>query len=256
MCEGILGDAIVDCCLGWIAVTPHRSRVGARRSKHLAGLGEVPGVSGESFTTRLGNSGTPHTFITGIRGVTTGATGAVAVLIDANGQLGTVSSSRRYKEDIQPMGDLSDRLLKLRPVTFRYKKARDNGEKPLEYGLIAEEVAEAFPELAVYNQDGQPETVAYHLLPAILLNELQKEHQKMLSQESELQQARAAMQTQGEQLAALKAQVSDVDALRAEVAELHRLTDQLVANRGQDGLPLHAAAQPASDIHVLALTVH
>ena len=62
-----------------------------------------------------------------MRGVTTGAANAVAVVIDSNGQLGTMNSSRRYKEDIQDMGDASSALMKLRPVTYRYTQAFANG---------------------------------------------------------------------------------------------------------------------------------
>jgi hypothetical protein len=91
------------------------------------------------------------------------------VLIDGAGQLGTVSSSRRYKEDIRAMADVSAMLAELRPVTFRYRKPYADGSKPIEYGLIAEEVAETFPDLAVFNDDGRPETVKYHLLPTFLL---------------------------------------------------------------------------------------
>jgi hypothetical protein len=120
-------------------------------------------------------SGVTRTFIAEINGVKTDLTGT-AVVVDANGQLGTMSSSRRYKQDIQPMAEASERLLKLRPFTFRYKQPNALGEKPIQYGLIAEEVAEVLPELVVLNKDGQPESVAYHLLPSLLLNELQKEH--------------------------------------------------------------------------------
>ena len=73
------------------------------------------------------------------------------------------------------MGTVSERLLALRPVTFRYKKATKEGEQPLQFGLIAEEVAEVFPELVVFDDEGQPETVKYHLLTSMLLNELQKQ---------------------------------------------------------------------------------
>lgn len=132
------------------------------------------GVAAESSTIRIGDSDQNRTFIGGIRGVTTGSADGIMVVIDSNGQLGTVSSSRRYKEDIREMGSSSDRIKDLRPVTFRYKEEYSNGEKPVQYGLIAEEVAEVFPDLAVYNEDGQPETVKYHLLTPILLNEVQK----------------------------------------------------------------------------------
>jgi hypothetical protein len=113
-------------------------------------------------------------FIAGIRGVTTGVDNAIPVLIDSNGQLGTTSSSRRFKEDIGPMGEVSQALLDLRPVTFRFKEPYADGGKPLQFGLIAEEVAEVFPELVVYDEEGRPETVKYHLLSTLLLNELQK----------------------------------------------------------------------------------
>ena len=77
-------------------------------------------------------------------------------------------------------------LLALRPVTFRYKKESADGEKPIQFGLIAEEVAEVFPELVAFDQEGQPETVLYSLLTPRLLNELQK-------QQAELVELRAAM---------------------------------------------------------------
>jgi hypothetical protein len=98
------------------------------------------GGNSETGVTRIGTPGTQTTtFMAGIRGVTTGDRNAVAVMIDSNGQLGTISSSRRFKEDIQDMGDASSGLMHLRPVTFRYKLAFDDGSKPVQYGLIAEE---------------------------------------------------------------------------------------------------------------------
>ena len=101
------------------------------------------------------------------------------MLIDANGQLGTINSSRRFKEDIQPMGSASERLFGLRPVTFRYKQPYDDGSKPVQFGLVAEEVAQVFPELVVNGKDGKPDTVSYHLLATLLLNEVQKDHRVM-----------------------------------------------------------------------------
>ena len=133
---------------------------------------------GESNTMYLGN-GQTRTFIAGIRGTTTGVANAVPVVIDSNGQLGTVSSSIRFKEDIHDMADVSGRLLQLRPVTFRYTQAYRDGAKPIQYGLIAEEVAEVFPELAVRGADGQVETVHYETLNVLLLNELQKQQRRV-----------------------------------------------------------------------------
>ena len=91
------------------------------------------------------------------------------------------------------MAAASDRLLSLRPVTFRYKQAFVNGEKPIQFGLIAEEVAEVFPELVVYNEDGTAESVKYRLLSTLLLNELQKEYQVNQRQEAELRDMQARL---------------------------------------------------------------
>jgi hypothetical protein len=89
--------------------------------------------------------------------------------------LGTVSSSRAVKQDIQDVGQLADRLLALRPVAFRYRQhAAADPDTPLEFGLIAEEVAEVFPELVVFDEEGKPFTVKYHLLSTMLLNELER----------------------------------------------------------------------------------
>src|SRR5262249_1497062 len=74
----------------------------------------------ESNTIRLGTVGTQtSTFIAGIAGAT--VANSATVLIDTStGRLGTMSSSIRYKRDIQPMGAHSHKLLQLRPVIFRY----------------------------------------------------------------------------------------------------------------------------------------
>jgi hypothetical protein len=151
----------------------------------------VLGVSGESNSIYLGKLGTQtRTFIAGIRGITTVNADAIPVMIDSAGQLGTVSSSRRFKEDIQAMGDSSSRLFKLRPVTFRYNQAYGDGSKPIQYGLVAEEVAEVFPELAVRSADGSVETVHYEKLSVLLLNELQRQERELGHQLDEMQRQR------------------------------------------------------------------
>ena len=73
------------------------------------------------------------------------------------------------------MAESSQWLLKLRPVKFRYKKADASGEKPIQYGLIAEEVAEVYPELVVRDATtGRIDGVRYDELAPMLLNEVQK----------------------------------------------------------------------------------
>lgn len=137
----------------------------------------TPGTAGESNVCRIaagtgtGTGQINKTFIAGIRGITTVNNNAIAVLIDSAGQLGTVSSSERYKENIQNMGALSEPVMQLRPVVFNYK---DDASQSQRFGLIAEEVAETFPYLASIGDDGQPDSVKYHELAAILLNEVQK----------------------------------------------------------------------------------
>ena len=131
----------------------------------------------------IGKVGTQTTtFIAGVRGATTGVANAIPVVIDSNGELGTISSSIRFKQDIHDMADTSRRVLKLRPVTFRYTQAYADGAKPIQFGLVAEEVAEVFPELAVRDAHGNVETVHYETLNVLLLNELKKEHDEVEQQ--------------------------------------------------------------------------
>lgn len=112
-----------------------------------------------------------QSFIHGIRGITTTNNDAIAVLVDSAGQLGTVSSSIRYKENVVDMGDVSSPVMNLRPVTFDFI-GKPSHKKQV--GLIAEEVEQIMPSLVAYNQDGEVESVKYHELPVLLLNELQK----------------------------------------------------------------------------------
>ncbi len=132
------------------------------------------GNAGECATIRIGGFQT-RAFIDGIRGTTTGVANAVTVLIDSVGQLGTINASRRVKEDIADLGQASAGLYRLRPVTFRYTTPYTDGAKPLDYGLIAEEVVEVYPDLVVRDESGEIETVQYHKLTPMLLNELQEQ---------------------------------------------------------------------------------
>jgi hypothetical protein len=141
------------------------------------------GVAADSGVIRIGTSGTQTTFYAaGISGVTTALSGAVEVFVDSAGQLGTKSSSIRFKEDVHDMADASDGLLQLRPVTYRYKQPYADGSKPVDYGLIAEEVAQVYPDLVARDANGKIQTVQYSKLTPMLLNEVQKQHQVMEQQ--------------------------------------------------------------------------
>ena len=121
-----------------------------------------------------GSSGSyTSNFQSGIRGITTAVADAVPVLIDSKGQLGTVSSTIRKKRDVIDMGDSTSALRLLRPVKFKWKPEVSSSED-YNYGLIAEEVDEVMPDLVIKNEEGQCETVRYHDLAVMLLNEWKK----------------------------------------------------------------------------------
>jgi Chaperone of endosialidase len=174
------------------------------------------GVAAESSTIRIGFVQT-RTFIAGIRGRTTGVANAVPVLIDSNGQLGTASSSRRFKNEIKPMDKTSEAILGLKPVTFHYKS--DNSNTP-QFGLIAEDVAKVNPDLVVRDENGEIYTVRYEAVNAMLLNEFLKEHQKV-------QRLEAALAAVNERL---KAQDAKIDKVNAKI-ELTKPAPQTVLNQ-------------------------
>jgi hypothetical protein len=180
-------------------------------------IGNV-GVAAEANTIRIGTQGTQTaTFIAGIFGGARIKKGC-DVVADSTGMLGCAKSSSRYKRDIRDMGNASDKLMKLRPVTFQYKEDSDEVQQ---YGLIAEEVEKVYPELVIDNSDGKAETVEYQVLPAMLLNEVQKEHR-----DSERRSA---------QIAKLTAEVAEMKASmrRQNIAFEERLSriEQEVASR-------------------------
>jgi hypothetical protein len=155
------------------------------------------GALGESFTIRIGEDGLhASTFIAGIHGNQVNSP-AIEVFVDTEGELGTMVSSRRFKEQIAEIGSMSERLLALRPVSFRYRAevtgSESGGERSLEFGLIAEEVAEVFPELVVYDEEGAPYTVRYHLLVPLLLAERQREHREIEALRDEIAELRRVL---------------------------------------------------------------
>jgi hypothetical protein len=177
------------------------------------------GSSADSGTIRIGTpclqppfcDGTQTSFfVAGVRGVTTANNDAIPVVIDSAGQLGTVSSSRRFKEDIQDMGDISRGLMRLRPVSFRYRKPFADDSKPIQYGLIAEEVAEVYPDLVAHSADGQIETVKYQVLDAMLLNEVQRQQKQIYDQQKEISAQREQMGTQAGQIRDLQEQLREL----------------------------------------------
>jgi len=140
----------------------------------------------------------------------------LAVLIDSAGQLGTTNSSRRFKEDIADMDEASAALMRLRPVTFRYKSDTNTSHRRLQYGLVAEEVAAVYPGLVAHSADGEVETVMYQYLPAMLLNEYQKQQR--------------TIQTQVARIAELEKQAEEIAILKAKTEWLVKALDRLTTN--------------------------
>ena len=128
----------------------------------------------------------------------------IPVFVDSSNKLGTITSSKRFKEDIRPMGEASEVILALKPVTFRYKKEIDPAGTA-QVGLVAEDVEKANPDLVVRDKDGKPHSVRYDQVNAMLLNEFLKEHRKNEKQE-------ATIARQQKQIEALTAGLQKVSA--------------------------------------------
>jgi hypothetical protein len=161
-------------------------------SLHQNGFNNIyidhPGETSESNAIRIG-TGQVETYIAGIYGRTSSS--GTAVFVNSLGRLGTSTSSRRFKDHIAPLPDVSGAVQALRPVTFVYKPAFDDGTRLKQYGLIAEEVAEVLPDLVVRDASGQAETVRYHFLPTLLLAEVQRLERERADQQRRLsEQAR------------------------------------------------------------------
>ena len=163
-------------------------------------IGEgVLGVAGEFNTTWIRNI---HNTVQPVVGIDPDN-----VTVNSAGRLGRGDvSSRRYKHDIKPMDNASEAILALKPVTFRYNKEYD-ATQTLAYGLIAEDVAQVYPDLVGRNREGQPESVRYEQINAMLLNEFLKEHRKMEDQQKQINALTVQLKEQAAQIQKVSAQV-------------------------------------------------
>jgi trimeric autotransporter adhesin len=149
------------------------------------------------------------TYIAGIYGAT--ASGGTAVYINSDGNLGTLTSSARFKTDINSMDKTSEAILALKPVTFRYKQEIDPKGIP-QFGLLAEEVEKVNPDLVVRDADGKVYTVRYEAVNAMLLNEFLKEHRMVQELKSVVAKQEAAAGQQQKQIEALTTGLQKVSA--------------------------------------------
>src|SRR2546421_28990 len=167
------------------------------------------GVAGEANTIRIGRQGTQTTtFIAGISGATVTGT---AVVVNSSGQLGVAPSSQRFKQNIQNMGDVSDVLLALRPVTFKYKPDVDP-KGVSQFGLVAEDVEKLNPDLVARDADGKAYTVRYEAVNAMLLNEFLKEHRTVQEQKATIAELKHNFAEQQKQIETLTAGLQEVSA--------------------------------------------
>ena len=180
-------------------------------------IGNVGSV-GEGNTIRIGTEVSSAlvssaTFIAHIYGQTVDGASALPVFIDNSGRLGTVQSSARFKDSVKPMDSASEALLKLQPVTFRYKQEVDASGAP-QFGLIAEQVEKVAPDLVIHDKQGKPYTVRYEAVNAMLLNEFLKEHRKVEEQHEVVSELKSIVTRQEKQIETLN-------------ASLQRVSDQL-----------------------------
>jgi len=166
------------------------------------------GTSADSGVIRIGTQGTQSSaYVAGVYGAT--AASGVAVYVNSSGQLGTLTSSARYKEAIKDMDGASDVIHQLRPVAFRYKSEIDSDRIP-QFGLVAEEVAKVDPSLVVRDEKNNAYTVRYQAVSAMLLNEFQKQHRTVEAQRAEIESLK-------EKAARVEALEAKVNALLAQV---------------------------------------
>jgi hypothetical protein len=168
----------------------------------------------ESGTIRIGSSDAQScAFIAGIHGVS--IPGGTAVFINSNGQLGTVSSARRFKKEIKPMDRTSESILALKPATFQYRN--DNTSTP-QFGLIAEEVAAVNPDLVVRDDKGEIYTVRYEAVNAMLLNEFLKEHRTVQEQKATIAQLKQDFESKlAQQQKQIQALTAGLQKMSAEI---------------------------------------
>jgi predicted ribosome quality control (RQC) complex YloA/Tae2 family protein len=176
-------------------------------------------VGDESNTIRIGGDNgagygsQTRTFIVGISGT---AVGGVQVMVDANGQLGVVGSSQRFKDEIKSMDTASEAILALRPVTFRYKHEIDPNGIP-QFGLVAEEVEKVNRDLVARDAQGKVYTVRYEAVNAMLLNEFLKEHRTVEELKATVGKQEATIGKQEATISQLKAAALKQEIVNAEL---------------------------------------
>ena len=163
-----------------------------------------------------------NTYIAGISGVT--IAGGVPVIIDADGHLGSTTSSERFKDEVKPMDKASEAILALKPVTFHYKKELDPDGIP-QFGLVAEQVQKVNPDLVARDAEGKVYTVRYEAVNAMLLNEFLKAHHKIEDQQATIAELKSTVAQQQKGLQTVTARLEE------QAAEIQKVSAQLEASK-------------------------
>jgi trimeric autotransporter adhesin len=148
------------------------------------------------------------------------AAGGSAVFIDTNNKLGTLTSSKRFKEDIKPMDKASEALFSLKPVRFRYKQEIDPPGTS-QFGLVAEDVENVNPDLVVRDKDGKPYSVRYDQVNTMLLNEFLKQYRKVEEQSRKLREQETTIAQLKKEMEIVVARIKDQD------AKIQKVSDQV-----------------------------
>src|SRR4029077_19936382 len=201
-----------------------------------AGANEGPDVDnviclGTLGDTQAAGQVTPNRcFIGNIVGVTTGGPApSVPVIVDQDGQLGAVASSRQFKKDIKPMDQASEAILKLKPVTFHYKNRDVKNDLTPQFGLVGEDVEQVNRDLVVYDKNGKLWTVRYDAVNVMLLNEFLKEHKKVEEQQASIADLKSTVAQQQKGFESkLAKQKEQIEAL---TAGLQKVSAQLEARK-------------------------
>src|SRR5206468_3492109 len=210
-------DGSFNCAFGLLALGGLSDGIGNTAIGNRAGFGLLRGTGnvyiGEQEMARDPNE-SYHTYIHNINTTSVSGGSADTVTIDlTTGLLGHLTSSRRHKEDIKAMDNASETLYLLKPVTYRYKKEIDR-DQALDYGLIAEEVAEIDPTLALRNAKGEIESVRYNAINVMLLNEFLKEHKAFVEEQGKVTKLEAGL---AGLLATVKEQAAQIEKVSAQV---------------------------------------
>jgi hypothetical protein len=113
------------------------------------------------------------------------------------------SSDRRWKRDIEPLDGVLEQLLRLKGKSYRWRdEAPGAGDRDLQYGFVAQEVQEVFPDLVKDHPDGEHLTLAYQQVIPLLVEGVRE---LRTEKEAEIRDLRSQIASLEERLASLEA---------------------------------------------------